>query len=82
MKAALALQYAVIALAVLLSAWVVMKKQFPQATRRLRVAMAMPLVRDGRPRWLRSMGRRIAPALVQEADSACGGCNNCGPGKS
>ena len=33
----LALQYIVIALAVAVSAWVVLKKQFPDAVRRLRI---------------------------------------------
>jgi uncharacterized protein DUF6587 len=79
MGAALFLQYIVIALAVLFSAWVVMRRQFPQATRKLRITMALPLLREGRPRWLRNMGRRIAPAASREADSACGGCDNCGP---
>jgi hypothetical protein len=75
MTASLVLQYVVVALAVLVSAWVVAHKQFPQAMRRLRVALALPLVRDGRPAWLRVLGRRIAPATSSSA-SACGGCSS------
>ncbi|HVI59827.1 MAG TPA: DUF6587 family protein [Luteimonas sp.] len=77
MQAGLALQYVVVALAVLLAAWVVMKKQFPQATRRLRVAIAVPMVRERRPAWLRRLGIRIAPPGMAGGDG-CGGCNGCG----
>ncbi|WP_242107098.1 DUF6587 family protein [Luteimonas aquatica] len=79
MTVSLALQYLVIALAALVSLWVVMKKQFPSATRRLRVAVAMPLVREGRPGWLRTLGRRIAPPMSGGGSGACGGCDSCGP---
>ncbi len=72
------LQYAVIALAVVASAWVVVAKQFPQAARRLRVAVAVVLLREARPRWLQAVGRVVAPA-PQPGGSDCGGCNGCGP---
>ena len=39
------------------------------------------LVREGRPAWLRRLGKRIAPAPTSGAD-ACGGCNSCDPGGS
>jgi hypothetical protein len=77
----LALQYIVIALAVAVSAWVVLKKQFPDAVRRLRVALALSLVREGRPVWLRDIGKIIAPAPKTGAD-ACGACNSCDTGRS
>lgn len=75
MDAGLLLQYVVIALAVLASAWVVARKQFPGSLRRLRIAVALPLLREDRPAWVRAIGRRIAP----EARSAngCGGCDGC-----
>ena len=78
MSAWLLLQYVVIALAVLLSAWVVAKKQFPGSVRKLRVAIALPLLREGKPAWLRSIGRRVSP-VAKVGDSPCGGCDNCGP---
>lgn len=78
MEPVLVLQYVVIALAALASAWVVATKQFPNAMRRLRIALAVPLVRDGRPGWMRRLGRRIAPAALPDA-GACGGCSSCGP---
>jgi hypothetical protein len=61
MDAGLLVQNIVIALAVLASIAVVMHKQFPNATRRLRIAIALPLLREGRPDWLRAWARRIAP---------------------
>ena len=78
MSTSLLLQYAVIALAVLLSLWVVAKKQFPGSVRKLRVALALPLLREGRSGWIRAIGLRISP-VAQGGDSACGGCDNCGP---
>lgn len=77
MDASLLLQYVIVALAVLVSAGVVMHKQFPNATRRLRIAVALPLLRDGRPDWLRSLARKIAPVGVGGGKD-CGGCNGCG----
>lgn len=75
----LLLQYAVIALAVLVSVAVVARKQFPNATRKLRIACALPLLREGRPPWLRWLGRRIAPPASVTDATACGGCDNCAP---
>lgn len=77
----LTLQYILIALAVTVSAWVVFRKQAPNAARRLRIALALRLLREGRPAWLRAFGKRIAPAPNASADG-CGGCNSCETGKS
>jgi hypothetical protein len=80
MTVSLALQYVVIALAALVSVWVVMKKQFPSVARRVRVAVAVPMVREGRPGWMRAIGRRIAPPVVAgSSGGACGGCDSCAP---
>ncbi|WDM77716.1 hypothetical protein K6979_10735 [Xanthomonas cucurbitae] len=78
MDLSLTLQYVVIAVAVLLSVWVVMNKQFPGGLRRLRGALALVLLRDGRPAWMRALGRRVAPPATQ-AGASCGGCDSCGP---
>lgn len=75
---ALWLQYMVIAVAVLLSAWVVAKKQFPGPMRKLRIALALPLLRESRPAWQRRLGRWLAPEASATA-GGCGGCDNCGP---
>lgn len=78
MEAGLLLQYLIVALAVLASAWVVLKKQFPGTVRKARGALALSLLRSGQPGWRQSLGRRIAPPASGGA-GACGGCDNCGP---
>ena len=75
----LTLQDLLIALAVTFSAWVVFRKQAPNAARSLRIALALPLLRDGRPAWLRALGKRIAPTPTASSDG-CGGCNSCETG--
>lgn len=74
--AGLVLQYLLVGLAVLASAWVVLRRQFPQTARRLRVALALALLRPGRPRWLQALGRRIAPPPAA-GGGGCGGCDRC-----
>lgn len=81
MDLSLALQYAIIAIAVVVSAWVVLKKQFPGPVRKARIALALPLLREGRAAWQRKLGRWIAPAGSSANDAACGGCSGCGPDK-
>ncbi|HEY5850499.1 MAG TPA: DUF6587 family protein [Lysobacter sp.] len=78
MDTGLLAQYLVIAVAVVISAGFVARRQFPNAVRRLRVALAVPMVRDGRPAWLRALGRWIAPP-ASLGDASCGGCNSCDP---
>ena len=72
----LTVQYIVIALLVIVSAWVVFRKQAPAAARRLRIALALPLVREGRPAWMRALGKRIAP-VPKATVGDCGGCDGC-----
>ncbi|NUS39142.1 MAG: hypothetical protein HOQ02_08985 [Lysobacter sp.] len=76
MHAGLLAQYVVIALAVGFSVVVVARKQFPAGVRRLRIACAVPLVREGRATWLQRVGRWLAPA-PRFAGDRCGGCNGC-----
>ena len=76
MDAGLLVQYLAIALAVLASVVVVMHKQFPNATRRLRIAIALPLLRQERAEWIKSVGRKLAPA-PRAGGKDCGGCDSC-----
>ena len=76
MGAGLLAQYLAIALAVLASVVVVMHKQFPNATRRLRIAVALPLLREERAEWIKSLGRMLAPA-PRAGGKDCGGCDSC-----
>ena len=77
MHASLLAQYLVIALAVVVSAGYVLRRQFPQGVRRLRLACAVPLVREGRPAWVRRIGRWLAPVSGSGKGGDCGGCNGC-----
>ncbi len=76
MDAWLLVQYVVIGLAVLASVAVVMRKQFPDATRRLRTIIALRLLGKGAAPWTQSLGRRIAPTPRSNAVN-CSGCDNC-----
>lgn len=81
MDAGLWVQYVLVGLAVLASAVFVLRRQFPGAVRRLRTAVALPLLQPASPFWLRRLGRRIAPPPPARGD-ACGGCGpggGCGP---
>ena len=74
MGAGLLVQYVLIALAVGARAGFVEQRQFPAGMRRLRIACAVPLVREGRARWLQRIGRTLAPSASAKA---CGSCNGC-----
>ena len=67
----------IVALLVLAAAAFVLHDRAPRLSRRLRVAMAVPLVREGRPAWVKRAGRWIAPPRVPS--NGCGGCNGCEP---
>lgn len=82
MSSGLALQYLVVALAVLVSLVVVMHKQFPSATRRLRIRLALPLARAGRPAWMHRLGGWLAPPAQTSGRNhqGCAGCSaSCTP---
>ncbi len=79
MSITLAIQYVLIALAVLSSAFYVLQKQWPNALRVVRVRCAVALLRDGRAEWLRGIGRLVAPAPRLAGEGGCGGCHGCGP---
>jgi hypothetical protein len=72
------LQEAIVGALVLGAAAFVLHDRAPVLSRRLRVALAVPLVREGRPAWVKRAGRLIAPPLV--ASKGCGGCTGCEPG--
>ena len=76
MGAGMLLQYALVALIVAASVIVVMRKQFPGATRQLRVAIALRMLREGSPDVLKKIGRWIAP-VPAAGGKDCGGCNGC-----
>ena len=75
MGAGLIAQYVLIALAVLGSLGFIAQRQFPAGMRRLRIACAVPLVREGRAPWLQRIGRALAPPSASV--KTCGSCNGC-----
>lgn len=80
MSAGLLAQYVLIVIAVAISAAFVAHKQFPAGVRRLRIAFAVPLVRERRAAWLQRLGRWVAPAPTL-GEGSCGGCHSCDTGK-
>ncbi|MCM2335557.1 MAG: hypothetical protein NDI66_02085 [Pseudomonas sp.] len=78
MDGGLLVQYLLVALAVSASAGYVVRRQFPDGVRRLRVRLALPLLRARQPAWLQRIGRGIAPA-PRAAQDGCGTCGGCGP---
>lgn len=77
MSASLLVQWLVVGLAVLASAVQVARLRFPGAVAALRRSLVLFLMRDGRPAWLRRIGRAIAPA-PRVTLPAAGGCGGCG----
>jgi len=67
MHASLTLQYVVIGIAVAASAGYVLQSRWPAGVRRMRIACAIPLVRESRPAWVRAVGKWIAPRGVTTA---------------
>lgn len=76
MSVGLLAQYLVIALVVVASMAIVARSQFPAATRKLRIAIALPLLREGKPAWTKSLGRLLAP-VPRGGSAGCGGCDSC-----
>ncbi len=80
MTAGLLLQYAVIALVVLASVLVVLRKLAPQLSNRWLAAASIRLGRHGRTAWLRALGRRLQPKQATgDCSDGCSTCGACGP---
>lgn len=77
MGSGLLLQYVLIALAVLASVLVVVRKQFPSLERALRGRLALWLTRPQRGPRLQRLGRALAPPAA--GGPGCSGCDSCGP---
>ena len=77
MHAGLLAQYVAIGLAVVASALFVLHSRWPAGVRRLRIACAVPLVREARPAWVRKVGKWIAPSVANGAPGCETGCDGC-----
>jgi hypothetical protein len=77
MHASLTLQYVVIGIAVAASAGYVLQSRWPAGVRRMRIACAIPLVRESRPAWVRAVGKWIAPRVTSGGAGCDDGCDGC-----
>jgi hypothetical protein len=77
MSAGLIAQWVLVGLALLASVVHVARVRLPGPVARLRRGTTLFLLREGRPAWLRRVGRAIAPA-PRVALPVAGGCGGCG----
>lgn len=75
----IALQYLLVALALLWSVGYLIARQFPLAVRALRRRCALHLLARAGPVWQRRLGRLLAPPAatptICAAAGTCGGCD-------
>ena len=80
MSAGLLLQYVVIALAVLASVWIVLRKLARKTTNRWLAAASIHLSQPGRSALVRALGRRLQPReATGDCSDGCSTCGACGP---
>ncbi|MUV14342.1 DUF6587 family protein [Noviluteimonas gilva] len=77
MHAGIVAQYVVVGVVVVASGAFVLNSRWPAGVRKLRIACAVPLVRETRPQWMRKLGVWIAPAVRNAAACGDGGCDGC-----
>ncbi|AXI84228.1 hypothetical protein FUT69_01330 [Xylella taiwanensis] len=75
MSVSLLLQYVVIALVVVVSVLVVVRKYLPGTWSRVCTVLAWHLTRSGRPLWIQRFGHRLVPEMRRVG--ACHRCGNC-----
>lgn len=73
----LAMQYLVVGVVVATSLMFVLQRQFPQTIRRLRVAVALRLLRPHCRGWQQRLGRWLAPPVRALQPGGCDGCSAC-----
>ena len=75
-----ALQYLIIALILIPSAFYALGVFAPQTKRRIQRSAALWLLQAQRPQRLRRLGLRILPAeQAKGCGAGCSDCNNCAP---
>ncbi len=80
MSTGLLMQYVVIALAVLASVWIVLRKLARKMTNRWLAAASIQFSRSGRGALARAIGRRLQPAeATGDCSDGCSTCGACGP---
>lgn len=76
MRAGLAIQYAIVGLAVLASLWIAWRKLAPQRGNRWLAGTSIRLRLHGRSRFAKWLGRRLQPK--QATGNCADGCASCG----
>jgi hypothetical protein len=80
MSTSLLLQYVVIALAVLASMFIVLRKLAPKLTNRWMAAASIRYSKSERSAWVRVIGRRLQPKQATgDCSDGCSTCGACGP---
>lgn len=73
-------QGAIIALVVVVSAYVAFRKLLPKTSTRVMARVSASLNRQGRSGFARSLGRKLQPAAATgSCGDGCGSCGSCGP---
>ena len=80
MSTSLLLQYVIIGLVVLISVLIVVRKLAPKFSNRWLAAASIRFNRQGRPVWVRAIGRRLQPKeATGDCSDGCATCGACGP---
>lgn len=80
MTTGLLLQYAIVAVLVLISALVMFRKLAPHVATRWQAGMAASLNQPRRAHWMQRLGRRLQPKVATgNCGDGCNTCNSCGP---
>jgi hypothetical protein len=80
MNAGLLLQYVVIAMAVLASVWIVLRKLARKTTNRWLAAASIHFNQPGCGALARAFGRRLQPTeATGDCSDGCSTCGACGP---
>ena len=73
------IQAGVVALVLLLAAGYAFTHLAPRGTAQVRLAVGHAMAREGRPRWVRRLGRRWMRAARAAGCDQCSACPSCGP---
>jgi hypothetical protein len=80
MSTGLLVQYVVVALIVLTSVLIVLRKLAHKLTNRWLAAASIRFSRSGRSAWVRAIGRRLQPKeATGDCSDGCSTCGACGP---
>lgn len=80
MSTGLIVQYVIIGMVVLVSAWITLRKLAPKLTSRWLAALALRLDRPQHAAWQRALAHRLQPKQsTGNCSDGCDTCGSCGP---